>query len=76
MTKEEVRRICEERMKRWAKIMIEEHSTPFCALAIGHDHKSGQLHVCVPDDVPFEDVALLLEKALALLRNGGEVEFR
>jgi hypothetical protein len=52
MTKEAIRRINLERLKRWQELLIQEHGTALALVGVGHDHVSGKLMVCSPDNGP------------------------
>jgi len=41
--------ITRERLERWSQKLEKEHATPMCLVGVGHDQKSGQLVVCLPD---------------------------
>jgi hypothetical protein len=52
-----IEKITEERLARWKRRMKESHATPIVLMGVGHDHKCGEIVVCIPEDV---DNALVL----------------
>lgn len=68
MTTEEIRQITTERLDSWKELSVSEHATPVALVSVGHDAKSGNLVVCVPEDMKRADVIVLLRGALKLLR--------
>lgn len=44
-------KITSERLNEWRDRLREEHATPLVLLGVGHEHKSGQLVLCVPEGV-------------------------
>lgn len=54
MTREHIAAITEDRLRQWADSCIEAHATPAFLLAFGHDHASGEWHLCVPENPPPE----------------------
>lgn len=54
MNATEIKAITEERLEAWAQRVAENHCTPAVLVAIGHDHKKGDLHICVPNEMPLE----------------------
>ena len=69
MTASEVGDITRDRLKGWARLLVDSHATPFAVVGCGHDHNSGQVVLCIPDDVPVADIVTLLEGALVLLKH-------
>jgi len=68
-----LKQLVRERLQSWGDLMVAEHATPFVAVAVGHDHKSGNLVVTIPDDVSREDVVTLLQRTIKLFNLGGDV---
>lgn len=66
----DVKSITTERLGRWRKHMIERHTTPMLAVAVGHDHAEGEIHFYIPDGVEMEKVRLLLAMAIELMDQG------
>jgi hypothetical protein len=64
----EIESICQERLGRWTKRLVEEHSTPVVLVAVGHDHKKGQLTICTTEEMTDPEIKLFLEGALSRLR--------
>jgi len=54
MTKNQCRAINEDRLKSWAKKLTDNHSTPIMLVGVGHDHRSGQLHLVTLEDKEFD----------------------
>jgi len=54
----DVQAITIERLKDWGADCIRDHATPALLLAIGHDDRSGEVHVYVPDDPLFDKRAI------------------
>jgi len=52
------------RLASWSAILIENHSTPGLLIGIGHDHRSGEIHLCIPEDLTQQDVQNLLVGAV------------
>lgn len=63
--------ITRSRLARWTDKLDLENATPVMLLGVGHDHKSGQLVICVPDEPQFNN-ALVRDFLLAALRLLGE----
>lgn len=63
-----VERIARERLRDWQRDCVRDHATPALLLAIGHDERSGEIHVYIPDD-PFmaNNVRAWLQVAIANL---------
>lgn len=66
MNNSKIQEISCERLQRWTFKLFSEHSTPAILIGIGHDHKSGQITVCVPENFSNDDIINILE--LAILR--------
>lgn len=60
-------RITRERLDEWAQTLAEHHATPILLVAIGHDETTGQLHVCVPEDVSSATIRQLVAYAYQLI---------
>ena len=59
----DIKGICKERLKSWKVILVENESTPFALVSIGHNQFSGQIHVCICDEISSKEVALILRAA-------------
>lgn len=66
----DVRRITERRLIEWSETLIKFHCTPALLIGIGHDHTSGEIHICIPENTPGPQLELLLEGVLARVRAG------
>jgi hypothetical protein len=56
--------ITKERLARWAVRLESQHATPLVLVGIGHDHVSGNLVVCLPEDVGNPIVIALLLRVI------------
>jgi hypothetical protein len=56
--------ITQERLDAWQELLDIQHATPIMLLAVGHDSRAGEVHVCVPDDLTSAAVRSLLVAAL------------
>lgn len=48
MTRAELRKIASERLGEWCVECVDKHVTPIALVAIGHDHRTGEIHLFVP----------------------------
>lgn len=69
MTKKELAAITVERLEGWGRVIVENHATPMLLVGVGHDHVSGNLHLCIPEDTPISnhEYALILRNIAAQL---------
>jgi hypothetical protein len=60
------------RFDEWRETLRRAHATPALCLAIGHDHASGEIHLCIPDDPMWDTTTLIgfLRRALRELDAG------
>jgi hypothetical protein len=56
--------ICTERLGRWKKLLIQEHSTPVLLVAVGHDHKKGQLTLVTTEDITDQQLLTFMRYAI------------
>lgn len=68
MDDSEIEEIWCELIPRWATKLKSEHATPICLIGIGHDHKSGQVTICVPEDFNDYMTCGILKAALIHLK--------
>jgi hypothetical protein len=68
MTKDEIRRINEEQLKRWTEQMVAQHSTPLLIVGIGHDQHGGQLTVISVDNIDADTLAAYIRHAYDRLK--------
>lgn len=69
MTRQKIESINRERLGEWIKQLTDAHATAAVLIGIGHDHASGELHVCLPKDLPANVAGAYIGKAfLQLLR--------
>lgn len=64
MTEARIRAINRDRLSSWERKLTQSHATPALLLGIGHDHVSGQVHVCVCEGVSTESIRAFLRMAL------------
>ena len=67
MTQREVAEIVEDRVTKWAKRLIEMHSTPFILIGFGHDHRQGMAVTCI-EEMSVDQAVAYLEKTVELLK--------
>lgn len=67
MNRSEIRNITNDRLLEWSETLIAAHATPFVLLGVGHDHASGEVHLCVPKGMPLVEVRLFVRHALNVL---------
>ena len=73
MNDTEIETICRDRLGGWTKRLVEEHSTPILLVGVGHDHKTGQVVLCMPEEMTDLEVMHFLEGALNMLRAGRKI---
>ena len=59
----DIEALCKERLNKWKEVLVENESTPFALVSIGHNHRSGEIHVCVCDNISNSALALILRRA-------------
>jgi hypothetical protein len=59
--------VTRERLAKWAKDIEPGKATPLILLCIGHEEFSGDLTICVPEDLPREVMVAFLRKTLRIL---------
>jgi hypothetical protein len=62
--------ITAERLASWRDRLKEENATPMVLIGVGHDHKSGQIVLCVPEGVDDDLLIGSLAYALNALQPG------
>lgn len=63
-----VSEISQRRLSDWLADCERDHATPFALLAIGHDERSGELHVYRTENGPSDaDVGALMAQAALML---------
>lgn len=50
--------------------MNNDHATPAICIAVGHDHKLGQIHFYYPDKFPFEQILTILKNTVEMIEKG------
>lgn len=68
MDSDKIEEITCDRLQKWAFKLLSEHSTPVILIGIGHDHKSGQITVCVPENFTDFEYIGILKAALIQLK--------
>lgn len=63
-------KITQERLGSWRERLREAHATPLVLIGVGHEHKSGELVLCVPEGVDDRLLEGSLRFALAALAGG------
>jgi hypothetical protein len=76
MTDQRCDHITATRLLDWRKRLTAEHATPAVLLGIGHDHASGKLVICTPEDMSDDDLLTLIEGILTNLKAGKAVRSR
>lgn len=67
MTEKRIREITKERLHRWTERLVEQHSTPFVLVGVGHDHNIGQVVVLTCEEATDEQIIATLRGAADLL---------
>lgn len=69
MQKSKVYSIITDRFARWSRKLADNHATPLIAIGVGHDHNSGQVHICTleNDEMSNDVIAAFLKHAVDLL---------
>lgn len=60
--------ITQDRLKGWTEELAVVHATPFLLVAIGHDERSGEIHVCVPIGANDDETAAILISVIMKLK--------
>ena len=70
MNNDEIEAIGRDRLESWRQRLVNEHSTPILLVGVGHDHKSGQVTLLMPEEMSDEEVKHFLMGALNMLKMG------
>lgn len=73
MRAEEIQTICRERLEGWQKRLVQEHSTPILLVGVGHDNKTGQVVLCIPEEMTNREVMHFLQGALNMIKMGRKI---
>ncbi len=73
MTREEINKICDQRLALWTIKMIQEHATPLLMIGIGHDQSSGKVSIYTVEDMADEHIIQALQFALGELIRRSEL---
>lgn len=78
MIKAQILKINKERLDKWANDLADHHATPVITIAVGHDHATGQIHICtIKDNIMDRETMIgFLEAALAMLHKGEGTDLR
>jgi len=77
MTREDILTLCRERMANWMEYLASKHATPAVIVGVGHDHVSGVLFVCCPQDMPESMLLDMMRGAVEILEgNASKSESR
>ncbi len=68
MSTEQIQKINSERLAGWSKKFSAAHATPVALIGVGHDHKAGEIHLCICENGPTnQEIAAFLRGAAAQL---------
>ena len=59
----EIKKIIKIRLGKWGIVLAENQSTPLVLIGVGHNSKSGKLHVCVCKEMSKSTVVEFLRGA-------------
>lgn len=65
---EEINKVCAERLDSWRKILVENDSTPFALVSIGHNKNQGEIHLCVIEDMHISNVLEIMKGLVRQLK--------
>ena len=71
---EKIDQLCKERLDIWRLFLVENDSTPFALVSIGHNDNIGKLSLCITEGVSTHVVIDILKdvvKRLEKQRKGG-----
>ncbi len=63
LSRVDIEAICKERLERWRKVLQAFESTPFALVSIGHNNRTGEIHVNVCEEISSCAVASILRAA-------------
>lgn len=66
-----VQTITDDRLRRWLADCVRDNATPIALVAVGHDQRSGEVHVYRTEDGPtdIEIGALIGQVAVRMMRS-------
>jgi len=67
MTTQDIDKINRERLEVWRAGLTQAHATPAILIGVGHDHEAGQVHLCIPENLPLEFVIAQLQSTILAL---------
>lgn len=67
MTRDKIHKINVERLGRWKNKLVDNHATPVMLLGVGHDHKEGELQICITEERTDQQIYLLLKEACRMM---------
>jgi len=68
MNKNRIKEISKDRLDQWIDLLVKDHATPVVLIAVGHDHRSGIITLCMVEDLSTTQVLRLLEAIQERLR--------
>jgi hypothetical protein len=65
-------RLTRQRLQAWGDRLVMVQATPLLLIGVGHGAATGELHICIPTDLPQERQRLtaVLRQTLARLEAG------
>jgi len=70
MDEAELTQICQSRLARWQKRLVQEHATPVLLLGVGHDDQSGKVVVLTLEEMSDSDILMFVGQTINLLKQG------
>jgi hypothetical protein len=62
------------RLREWQHVLSENNATPLLLIGVGHDERSGEFHLLVPDGVSRDSVMAVLTTVLEALSHRHSTE--
>ena len=66
--RKKINQVCVERLDAWRRILVDQDSTPFALVSIGHNNRQGEIHLCITEDVGISTVIEIMEGAISELK--------
>ena len=67
-SRKKINKVCVERLDVWRKVLVENNSTPFALVSVGHNENQGDIHMCITEDVGISTVIEIMEGAVVELK--------
>ena len=64
MDKNEIERICDERLESWKKILVNNMSTPVILIGVGHGKRLGQIHVITCEGLTDKEIETFIHAVI------------